>query len=649
MASRLPRLIPLALALSVMGQSLPAQEDGGSGRIISGETLRRAGATRLSDVLRLAGSWDVTSVDGFTWHASPLGGSPFLPARWIVLVDGRRMDLDLFGSSNLDRLGIPLQQVSQVELSDFPRLVAGRITAEGIVRIQTVSPHPGPAGGASFTTGSEIGDPGPFAFTPKATPNVDRSGHDAWVDLTYGGGSWDASATLGSRLEVPTDPAIVQRYVTALGRDPRLDLTAGSARVAARAGGGRHEFAIRHSNMGDALGLRPFGTEIAARERFTQAGLAGTIPAGRGRELVYDLSHGVNRARSTREATGPLLDWDSRTTDGRIELAQRDSPLRFAGVRLRRLAVRSPQDLREPTIALATVYAELTKSGARRSGPTVSAAITFGEGEVGLAALLARGWEVTPTQGLEAVLGYERIVRAEDNSIWAWTERGYELLADAGVSFDVAGSPRAPERLGADLRWSSRPARGVNLSARGMLRRSRNLSLDRRRLHFDVETGSFDATAAIVHGAGGEQAGGEAGVALTVLRGLNIRLAYWYRVVLGGDTLFREAWAAVPNHGARATAEYVPVRSLELWMAASYRGASRWAELEGVDTESGGRYSARLTNVLALDLAIQKWLWDERLRVHFGVRNVLGSDLRHHPTGATFAPMAILQVAGRLP
>jgi hypothetical protein len=566
MASRLPRLIPLALALSVMGQSLAAQEDGdiASGRIISGETLRQSGATRLSDVLLLAGRWDVASVDGFTWHASPLGGSPFLPARWIVLVDGRPMDIDLFGSSNLDRLGIPLEQVSRVELSDLPRLLAGRITTEGVVRIHTVSPPSGPAGSASFTTGSEIGDPGPFAFTSKATRNVDRSGHDAWADLTYGGGSWDASASLGTRLEVPTDPAIVQRYVAALGRDPRLDLTAGSARVAARAGGGRHEFAIRHSNMGDALGLRPFGSEIAARERFTQAGLAGTIPAGRGRELVYDLSHSLNRARSTRETAGPLLDWDSRTTEGRIELAQPDSPLRLAGVRLRRLAVRSSQDLREPTIVLATLYAELTKSVASSSGPTASAAITFGEGEVGLAALLARGWRVTPTQELEAVLGYERIVRAEDNSIWAWTERGYGLLADAGVSFDVAGSPRAPERLGADLRWSSRPARGVTLSARGLFRRSRHLSLERRRLHFAAETGSFDATASIIHGAGGEQAGGEAGVALTVLRGLNIRLTYWYRGVLGGDSLFREVWAAVPNHGARATAEYVPVRGLAL-------------------------------------------------------------------------------------
>ncbi|MGH7580659.1 MAG: hypothetical protein ACREM9_10840 [Gemmatimonadales bacterium] len=311
-----------------------------------------------------------------------------------------------------------------------------------------------------------------------------------------------------------------------------------------------------------------------------------------------------------------------------------DSPLRVAGVRLRRLAVHSPEGLREPAIALATVYAELASGGARRSAPTASAAVTFGEGEVGVAAVLARRWRPTPASALDGGLTYERIVRAEDNGVWAWSARGLELPADPGVSFEGAGSGRAPERIGADLRWSSRAARGVTLSGRALFRRFRNLSLDRRRLRVTPGTGSFDATAAMVHGAGGEQAGGDAGIALAVSGGLNARLSYWYRGVLGGDSLFREAWAAVPKHGARATVEYAPVPGLELWLAGRYRGASRWAEFEGVE----------LADAFALDLSVQKWLWDERLRVHFGVRNVLGANLRYHPAGAIFGPTAMVQV-----
>ncbi|MGH7580660.1 MAG: hypothetical protein ACREM9_10845 [Gemmatimonadales bacterium] len=210
---------------SVAGSSAAAQQEGDTASvgIVTSEMLRRSGAARLSDALLLAGHWDVTSVDGFTWNASPLGGSPFLPARWIVLVDGRRMDLDLFGTTNLDRLGIPLERISRVELSEVPRLIAGRLTTEGIVEIHTAEPPRGVSGSASFTTGTEIGDPGPFAFTPRATPNVDRNGHDAWADAGYGGESWHAAATFGTRLAVPTDPAIVERYVAALGRQGPLD------------------------------------------------------------------------------------------------------------------------------------------------------------------------------------------------------------------------------------------------------------------------------------------------------------------------------------------------------------------------------------------------------------------------------------------
>ena len=195
MAARLPRLIALALLLP-SGVSAQATDTSNASQVITGETLRRAGATRLSDVLSIADRWDVQTVDGGTWNASPLGGSPFLPARWIVLVNGQRMDDDLFGVSNLDRLGVPLEQVSSVELIEVPRLVAGGITTDGIIRITTADPPDGPSAGGWFVTGSEIGDPGPFAFTPEATSNVDRLGHRASAEMGYGGTGWFATAAV---------------------------------------------------------------------------------------------------------------------------------------------------------------------------------------------------------------------------------------------------------------------------------------------------------------------------------------------------------------------------------------------------------------------------------------------------------------------
>ena len=124
------------------------------------------------------------------------------------------------------------------------------------------------------------------------------------------------------------------------------------------------------------------------------------------------------------------------------------------------------------------------------------------------------------------------------------------------------------------------------------------------------------------------------------MRGLDVGISYRLRGITGGDSVYRNVWATVPHHGARGTVEYVPVTGLGLWVAASYRSASRWPDFAAVGLESDGRYRERVGGAFTLDLAIQKLMWDGRLRAHLGVRNVLGASLRYHPAGATFAPTA---------
>lgn len=299
-------------------------------------------------------------------------------------------------------------------------------------------------------------------------------------------------------------------------------------------------------------------------------------------------------------------------------------------------------------LALATAYGEL-RPGGSGGATSLSGSITLGVGDVGLAALLARRWTVARRTALETRLSYERVSRGEDNGIWAWTERGYGLLEESGVDFDVVGRPRSPERLGADLRLTTRSLAGVTISARALYRRSRGLSLEHRELHFVPATASFEGPAAILHGSEGDLAGASAELAGRPARGLALRASYWVRGAVGGDRVYRDAWAAVPDHGARATAEYVPVSGLELWLSAAYRGPSRHRELAAVEAESAGRYRERVNGALTLDAAVQKLLWDGRLRAHFGIRNLLGADLRYHPAGATFGPTAIVQLEASLP
>ena len=649
MAARLPRLSSLLLAGACAGTELAAQTDTAQVESVTGETLRRAGATRSSDVLPLATPWPVSTLDGFTWQAAPPGGSPFTPARTLVLVDGRRVEADFFGRLDIDRLGMPLERIGRVEFIELPHLAGGRITTQGTIHIHTTEPEPGTSAHARYAAGTEIGDPGPFAFTPAGGENVDRLGHDVAAGAAHRAGSWFASAALTSSERIPTDPAIAARYRAALGRRPRLESTALSLHAGLRTGASRHRFSLRHARQDGVLWLTPLGAEVGIHERVTEAGLAGATPVGSEHELSWDVAHTASRTSPRGVEDRPAVLWETGTTEGRLELVQRRGRLSTAGVRLRRLTARGPDPLSNPTISLATIYAELTLGRERAAAPVVAAALTGGDGETGLAAVVSRTWTLAAGSTLETVIAYERAVGAEDTDTWAWTERGYRLFQDAGAQVEILGERRGPERISGDVRWSLPAGRGVRLVGRGFYRRDRRLALERARLHFVPAGESFEGPVALVHGAGGELAGGGVELELTAVRRLVVRGSWWYGAPVGGDTLYREARAAMPRHGLRMTSEWVPVAGLELWLSGAWRSASRWAAFESVEAETGGRYRPEVGQALVLDLAIAKRLWDGRLAVQAAVRNLLGADLRYHPAGATFAPTVVVRLEARLP
>jgi hypothetical protein len=345
----------------------------------------------------------------------------------------------------------------------------------------------------------------------------------------------------------------------------------------------------------------------------------------------------------------PRVEWETATTEGRVELVQRRGQLSTAGFRLRRLTARAPDPVSRPTISLVTAYAELTLGRERATAPVVAAALTGGDGETGLAAVASRTWTLAGRSTLETFIAYERAVAAEDTDIWAWTERGYRLFENAGAQFEIIGERRGSERISGDVRWSLRAGRRVRLVGRGFYRRDRRLAVERARLHFVPGGESFEGPVALVHGAGGELVGGGVEFELSAVRTLIVKGSWWYGAPLRGDTLYREARAAMPHHGVWMTSEWVPVAGLELWLSGLWRSASRWAAFEPVEAETGGRYRSEVGEALVLDLAIAKRLWDGRLGIQAAVRNLLGADLRYHPAGATFAPTAVVRIEASLP
>ncbi len=74
----------------------------------------------------------------------------------------------------------------------------------------------------------------------------------------------------------------------------------------------------------------------------------------------------------------------------------------------------------------------------------------------------------------------------------------------------------------------------------------------------------------------------------------------------------------------------------------SYLSSSTWldyANIDGEACESAGTrtvYRSAVDSSLMLDLQVQKWFWQRRLKGELLCRNVWNEKVRYHPIGASF-------------
>src|SRR4051812_7784861 len=164
-------------------------------RVLTGAQITAAGWHRLGDVAAALMPGRIASVDGFN-VAMTAGRLPFAglsamgSPSWVVRVDGQRMPMAIDGMWILDELPIAMVQVDSVVVDEGVAIVDGQASALGTLDIFTRRPRRGLGAVADYQHGDESGDPGPYRYTTRATPNVEKLGPYTSGALSYGAKDW---------------------------------------------------------------------------------------------------------------------------------------------------------------------------------------------------------------------------------------------------------------------------------------------------------------------------------------------------------------------------------------------------------------------------------------------------------------------------
>ena len=125
--------------MSVSKRAEPLSQSPAAIYVISGEDIRRSGATSLPEALRLAPNLDVARVNASTYVISARGfNSVNSSNKLLVLIDGRSIFTPLFNSVLWDQQDVPLGDVERIEVISGPGgTLWGANAVNGVINVIT--------------------------------------------------------------------------------------------------------------------------------------------------------------------------------------------------------------------------------------------------------------------------------------------------------------------------------------------------------------------------------------------------------------------------------------------------------------------------------------------------------------------------------
>lgn len=614
-------------------------------RVIHPDEIREAGVTRLSDLVFLFDDWAPSTVDGFSWEMAPRGGAADLSASWVVLVDSVRIDTDRFGYSSLNLVPVHVSEIDSIEVTRLPVMSHGEFAQNGLIHFHTRRPA-GYGIGGTASTGNESGDPGPYAYTGYATPNVDRIGPDYAAYGEYGGDDAWVRAVFHRHRHYPTDESVlVRNFGIAAGEYPQMTLITGSGSFGGNLLGGSHRAFAAGTRFDDYFFFKPYGREIPVRSRLTTGGISGRVPLGERAGIEYRAAYTQQEIEHRPNSFDLDFDWREERWRGSAEVSLDGSALRQRyGAGFESVRSKTGYALSKCGYDLADIYAGWDLFAIEDHSQRAGVRLTAGEERTALEAFAAERWRASPSHRFDLTASYAETLPERDGRIWYWDERGYRFLEDSGVDVSRDKTIGTARRWSVDAAWSADFGSRFAGAAAAWYRASSNLVLEEQRFQFDSFEQAFGAPVRLVADQEGGVAGGELSFEARAAGVLKLCGVYRFEKPVTGDEMFRLRCDAVPRHLFRQTASYAVAPNFKLWARLNYTSAAEWHDYDDAEAQSDGLYRAKVDPFVTIDAAAVKWLWERRLKGSILFRDLLRQAPRYHPIGAAFDTSVFVEI-----
>ncbi|HEY7750670.1 MAG TPA: hypothetical protein VH917_00125, partial [Ignavibacteriaceae bacterium] len=254
----------------------------------------------------------------------------------------------------------------------------------------------------------------------------------------------------------------------------------------------------------------------------------------------------------------------------------------------------------------------------------------------GIKTCLMNYWNLTNDISADLNLSYTERIPNEESDIWFFVNNGYDLLNHLNVDYSIEGSFDKTKKFTTDLNLSWALEQNFQISFGIVYRNFFRTSLEFVKAEYIPEQPGFSTLTLLNTNTSGQVIGNSVSVKNIINTKLNHEIFYRYQDAISGNEIFLSEWQTVPAHKIVYKFSFEPFPGLSLWSKVIYLSSTSWDGFSDVAESSGGLYNEQIESSLVVDFSINKWFWQEKLRLGLLLKNIFNDDVRYHPVSPVF-------------
>jgi hypothetical protein len=607
---------------------------------------------RLSDIYSILPQIDLYTLDGYR-HTS-LKNNLFeqTPADISILINGVKTNFGFLDKVNLSQLPLDPNAIDSIVIQYYPVNYFGNYSAGILIDFITKEPPEDISFSFNYSTGNEVGDPGPYRYTKYFSNNVDQFGPNTSFNSSYGNKNFGLSLNFVDQVSPATDEAILMRTPDYIFQNYQVRYSGLSVNSYLKNNTSHHSLFTAFSKTGQPLIGYVYGADL-----YFDDNLSSEIPYESqniyfvsGNEIFLndtdiislDLNIKHSSAKQSRLSDDFNFRLDNLLINTKAGLKSSVGAINyFAGLSIEYQNLQTKSERVDYSRNINSFFALLNFRTTEKLKHNIDFNFRNEKRNTAFFTNVANLYEIDNQNLLMFSISVGNMYNIDNLLEQRKNINHLSFINDTinnhnitynGVSYLFSFDYKYKldnKKINSGITIFK--DNGLNYILNDFIYNDQDRIVENRnqKLFTDIEGGRGELYLSFEH---------------KFLKGFGGKFYYRYGYYLTGSEIYKMLIKRIPAHKAFYLLTYQPVEDLYGSIAFTYLSSAEWIEYRNIELMTNDLYKSTLSEKLMIDFSLTKNFWKEKIKVTAAVKNLLNNRIQYHPVGGTFDLTFFLKV-----